>query len=63
MRLAVCEALGVDAAWALASFEKSPYKFNLLQSLAVKMGDLDSDIASWGSHRSPCSRAGVRRLA
>ena len=44
MRLVVCEALGVDAAWALAGFEKSPYKFNLFQSLAVKMGDLDSDL-------------------
>ena len=51
----------MDAAWALASFEKSPYKLNLLQSLAVKMGDLDSDLPNALCHGAPTGvRAAVR---
>ena len=41
MRSCVCDALGLDHSWALQSFELTPYKFNLLQSLATKMGDID----------------------
>ena len=41
MQVAVCSALGIDSAWALESFELTPYKFNLLESLALRMDDPD----------------------
>ena len=41
MQVAVCSALGIDSAWALEPFELTPYKFNLLESLALRMDDPD----------------------
>ena len=41
MRAEVCSALGVDLDWAEKSFELTPYKFNLLEAMAARLGDMD----------------------
>ena len=46
MRSAVCDALGVNAACALTSFEFSPYKYNLISLIASAMNDVDKDLPS-----------------
>jgi hypothetical protein len=40
MHTEVCSALGVDLDWAERSFELTPYKFNLLEAMAARLGDL-----------------------
>ena len=41
MRAEVCSSLGVDLDWAEKSFELTPYKFNLLEAMAARLGDMD----------------------
>ena len=43
--------MGAD--WALASFDKTPYKFNLLQSIALTLGNVDSDLSGVLSRGAP----------
>eukprot|EP00438_Fugacium_kawagutii_P001597 Skav221839 [mRNA] locus=scaffold885:463742:465520:+ [translate_table: standard] len=46
MRSEVCAALGIDPCWAEQSFELTPYKFNLLEAIATRLGDLDAGLCA-----------------
>ena len=58
MRASVCSALHVDLDWATQRFELTPYKLNLLESLAKRMDDPDVPLCEVLRRGAP---TGVRR--
>lgn len=54
---AVCAELGFDASWALQTYDRAPYFFNLMSAIASCLQDVDAVLQATLCQRAP---AGVR---
>ena len=60
MHAEVCSALGVDLDWAERSFELTPYKFNLLEAMAARLGDMDVGLCALLKEGAPTGGVGKK---
>ena len=45
-RVCVCAELSLDEAWACERFESTPYLFHLMEAMAIRLSDRDSQLPS-----------------